>query len=561
MYCSMQFDVWLRALLGSSGIDGPSTANKSSLLDSFLSLDSHPLESVDLHAAPLDIDDWTSEEAFEAALLKKAPIAPSETIRTLLQSNVDSLKHALAKLLKTVSSVDASKFESACAGLLKQSEAERARLQLEIASMKTAIKEASKELFQAEKRRKAAEKQLDKLSIEEAARQSQAAAVSTVALPSPAEAAPTSAAMPPVPPTAVASSDASGSVASSSGGSSAVDEAVVKQYTEKIEALEAQLAVLTKQLEQTDSLRSAAERALNEHISSSKTDSDAAVLALKAAYESRIAALDNQICTLLGDLATSENLATSIESKANEAIESLTSKTQAKIAELEASLDESHKNLSIAAAESQNTTALKNQVTELLVTIETMKSECIALREQRKQHIIATERLEKHLSECRTREAQHAGGDSGRSAREQELEVELEDARAQVNDLILEIETVMETEEKVKAQIISLHQQLADNQKLQRSLVEENASLKHDISTRASKSDEATKKYVFYYLVNAYFDHVLYNNFDFADIESRVFRLWCHSRTLPYRDAERPSSDCTAKSRSCGRLARNFNKK
>jgi chromosome segregation ATPase len=460
----------------------------SSPLEPFLSLDSHPLESIDLHAVPLEIDEWSSQEAFEAALLKKNPISPSEVLVSVLKKNVESLQLGLTKLVNSISSVDAKRFDSACADLLKQSEAERTRLELEIARMKASLKEASKELFHAEKRRKVAEKELDRLTVEEASRQA------------PVAAPPTPSSVPSISskdPTDAVATAASSSTAVSTSPASSADEGMIKQYSEKIDVLGAQLSVLTKQLEQTDGLRSTAEKALSEYITRDRKDSENATAVLRAAYEARIAALDHQLCNLVNDLANSENLAASIESNAHQTIEALTTQTQEKIAELETALDESRKNLSIAQSESDNSVALKNQVAELLTTIESMKSECASLREQRKQQIIASERLEKHLGESRTREAQNSSGGSGeggRSAREQELEVELEDVRAQVNDLILEIETVMETEEKVKAQIISLHQQLADNQKLQRALIEENVSLKHDVSSRVNRADDATKK-------------------------------------------------------------------
>lgn len=479
--------MWLRALLGASGgaQHQSSTGGISSPLEAFLSLEGHPIESVDLHITPLEIDEWSSQEAFEAALLKRSPVSPSDATVSVLRRNIESLQRGLATLLNSVTSVDGKRFESSCAELLRQSEAERSRLELDIVRMKASLKEASKELFLAEKRRKIAEKELDRLAEGEASRQSQVAAATAVTLAS----APSVASKDPT--DAVAALPSKSSIPSGN-----MDEDEAKQNSEKIEMLGAQLSVLTKQLEQTDGLRTAAEKALSEYVARDRKDSENTTTVLKGVYEAKIAALDHQLCSLVNDLANSESLTASIESSAQQTIETLTTHTQAKIAELESSLDDSRKNLSIAQAESQNSVALKNQVTELLVTIESMKSECVALREQRKQQIIASERLEKHLADSRAREAQSTGaaGDCGRSAREQELEVELEDARAQVNDLILEIETVMETEEKVKAQIISLHQQLADNQKLQRALIEENVSLKHDVSSRVNRTDDSAKK-------------------------------------------------------------------
>ena len=82
------------------------------------------------------------------------------------------------------------------------------------------------------------------------------------------------------------------------------------------------------------------------------------------------------------------------------------------------------------------------------------------------------------------------------SGREQDLEAELEDARAQINDLILEIEAVAATEEKSRDQCIRTIREIADLRKLQQDVILENSSLKNTIKVQQEKLRDAENKYV-----------------------------------------------------------------
>lgn len=115
-------------------------------------------------------------------------------------------------------------------------------------------------------------------------------------------------------------------------------------------------------------------------------------------------------------------------------------------------------------------------------TVDSLRAECAALRDQKKKLVSAIERLEQNLSNSRAREAAltvpgSTAGVTSASAREADLEMELEDAKAQMGDLFLEIEAIVNSEEKSRDQCSRILQQMSDNQLLHQSVLEENSKL------------------------------------------------------------------------------------
>ena len=133
--------------------------------------------------------------------------------------------------------------------------------------------------------------------------------------------------------------------------------------------------------------------------------------------------------------------------------------------------------------------------------MDSLRVECNGLREQKKKLVSVIERLEKNLSQSRAREAALGGGSGSGSAadlssREADLEVELEDAKAQMGDLFLEIEAVVNSEEKARDQCARVLQQLADNQQLRQSVLEENGKLTHENRSLKSRLKDAETRSV-----------------------------------------------------------------
>ena len=125
-----------------------------------------------------------------------------------------------------------------------------------------------------------------------------------------------------------------------------------------------------------------------------------------------------------------------------------------------------------------------------------MRVECNALRDQKKKLVAAIERLALHLSQSRAREVA-AGGPLSKEdgvalilARESDITAELEDAKAQMSDLFIEIETVANSEEKTREQCARVQQQMADNRQIQQTALEENLKLQQEARTLKSKLKE-----------------------------------------------------------------------
>lgn len=146
--------------------------------------------------------------------------------------------------------------------------------------------------------------------------------------------------------------------------------------------------------------------------------------------------------------------------------------------------------------------------------MDALRAECATLREQKKKLVMAIERLENNLTQSRSREAQIIGQLRGASnssdasiessgakvdvtkitSREQDLAAELEDAKSQMNDLILEIETVVASEEKSRDQTVRLLQQMSDNQQSQMGFLEQNSMYQSEIRALNVKLSDSESK-------------------------------------------------------------------
>ena len=73
--------------------------------------------------------------------------------------------------------------------------------------------------------------------------------------------------------------------------------------------------------------------------------------------------------------------------------------------------------------------------------------------------------------------------------RARDLQIELDDVRANMDDLILEIEAVSSEERKVADQCTRLLAQMQDSQSMQRGVLEENLRLHHSMGDRYLEDD------------------------------------------------------------------------
>lgn len=126
-----------------------------------------------------------------------------------------------------------------------------------------------------------------------------------------------------------------------------------------------------------------------------------------------------------------------------------------------------------------------------------LRAECSTLRDQKKKLVGVIENLEKNLSQSRAREValEASAGITGVSRREADLEIELEGAKAQMGDLFLEIEAVVDSEEKSREQCTRVLQQMADNQAAQQSVIGENIKLTQENKSLKTKLKDAEQRY------------------------------------------------------------------
>lgn len=154
----------MRTLLSASGgVDAGSSTEgaRDQTVEGFLSLGRHPLvESVDLRPLHMDVDDWSTPEAYSEAVIGKSAAEMSSEFRTLLSDRVLFLQNALEKL-SVAAGIPMSAFNSSCASLLKSSESEKLTLQVELGRLKSSLQEVGQRLFESEKRRRKAERDLD----------------------------------------------------------------------------------------------------------------------------------------------------------------------------------------------------------------------------------------------------------------------------------------------------------------------------------------------------------------------------------------------------------------
>ena len=91
-------------------------------------------------------------------------------------------------------------------------------------------------------------------------------------------------------------------------------------------------------------------------------------------------------------------------------------------------------------------------------------------------------------------QARESGSSTSVPTLETDLASELEDARAQMNDLILEIEAVISTEQKSKDQCGRLLQQILDENKIQSRVMHENSTLHLELKESKASVIESEKK-------------------------------------------------------------------
>lgn len=85
--------------------------------------------------------------------------------------------------------------------------------------------------------------------------------------------------------------------------------------------------------------------------------------------------------------------------------------------------------------------------------------------------------------------------------RAKESQIELDDARASLNDLIAEIESVSAEEVKAREQCARVVRQMNDSQSMQRGVLEENFKLHDQIVELQKKQSEVDSRYVYMYYI------------------------------------------------------------
>ena len=132
--------------------------------------------------------------------------------------------------------------------------------------------------------------------------------------------------------------------------------------------------------------------------------------------------------------------------------------------------------------------------------MDTLRAEGITLRDQKKKLVSAIERLETNLSQSRAREVALCGSGTRTdhfasiSTRESDLAIELDDAKVQMSDLFLEIESVVNSEEKSREQCARVLQQMADSHQTQQSMLEENSLIQHEVKSLRGKLKETEQR-------------------------------------------------------------------
>jgi chromosome segregation ATPase len=546
----LQLDTCVRAIMGASAAaagvgaeEGASSqaaasaASAASAVGPFLALGSHPLmDGAQLSATtPFGVGEWCPAEAYEQAAGRQATAEMSAEIRELLSSRASYLTRALERLSTTSAAISPSLFESTCSSMLKSTESEKLSLQAELARVTASLGDMGRRLFTAEARRRKAEKELDSSAHVLIPAETAAAAAAKAAPGAGVRAGETAAVVSPrAGPGHVCSivEYAAGNGAASRQDQSIVASTAIGTLTSEISALRKEVDVLARQVAEAEGRRSVAERSLNAHLTAppeaaggDSNDGDSSILlAMKHKFTEHILFLQAETAALRARMEASQGALSAVGEGAAAQIESLSAAARGEVAKLTDVCAENDKQIAALEAENEGLRSLRLQAAELSLTVDTLRAECNALREQKRKLVSAIGRLEGSLSQSRAREvalcASSSGsgssGSSGSAApfatvttREGDLAGELEDAKAQMSDLFLEIETVVNSEETSREQCARVLQKMADSQQTQQRVIEENSLLNNEVKSLRTKLKEKDVRFANLQVYNTQQDALL----------------------------------------------------
>ncbi len=516
-------------------------------------MDYHPRDPADEGALPkMDVDEWSTTEDIEKAraiaerVLKRDDAAPSSSSSSSSSSGSKSKKETEAADEEQLSAMDVefggkveetlrghahftlSLLERLCfilsdTGMVEQLpeslgaiadtkalHTETVGLRERITKLSGMILELQSRLFMSEKQKRAAERAVDRATVDRAA-------AGPVTIPTPA---PTPAAT-----TAAPSAENSGAVPPAAAVDSAPPVESAASASANLESdgeMYRKIAILEKQLAESETAKAKAEMTLTERLARPLSQTEAQVADMRRAMEDlrhqgrqRVAALITEGIALQDRVADLEEALLKVEAISQAKCAEITAATEREIQRIDGEKKAAESALCSARAELATTNQLKHQVGDLLSLESTSRSECARLQQLIASLTASQDVLQRHLVATRTREcelekrlaidpqapSEAHGGDkeavrqlalTQAHARARETQVELDDARNQMNDLILEIESVTVEDDKSRVQSDRVLRQMTDSQSMQRGVLDENLQLHDQISELHRKQSEVS---------------------------------------------------------------------
>ena len=554
-HCTLQLDIDVSMLLDGFG-DSEQLAEaggNTELLFRLLhaGMEYHPRDPANESAWPkMDVDEWSASEDIEKAraiaerVLKRSDAAPSSSSSS---SGSKSKKETEAADEEEMSAMDVefggkveetlrghahftlSLLERLCfilsdTGMVEQLpeslgaigdatalHTETTGLRERITKLSGMILELQSRLFISEKQKRAAERAVDRATVDRS--------TAGPAAPAPAPVAATAAAATTHLTTNLERTDSVLTVATvDSAPPVAESVAIAPVDLESDGDMYRKIAILEKQLAESETAKAKAEMTLTERLARPLSQTEAQVADMRRAMEDlrhqgrqRVAALITEGIALQDRVADLEEALLKVEAISQAKCAEITAATEREIQRVDGEKKAAESALHSARAELATTNQLKHQVGELQSLESTARSECTRLQQLIVTLTASQEVLQRHLVSTRTREfelekklaidpqASSGGADKEElrrlaltqaQARAQETQIELDDARNQMNDLILEIESVTVEDGKSREQHDRVLRQMTDSQSMQRGVLDENLHLHDQISELHRKQSE-----------------------------------------------------------------------
>ena len=283
------------------------------------------------------------------------------------------------------------------------------------------------------------------------------------------------------------------------------------------------IAILEKQLAESETAKAKAEMTLTERLARPLSQTEAQVADMRRAMEDlrhqgrqRVAALITEGIALQDRVADLEEALLKVEAISKSKCAEITAATEREIQRIDGEKKAAESALYTARAELAGTNQLKQQVGELQSLESTFRGDCARLQQYVATLTASQEALQRHLATTRIRECElekklaidgqaasdaSSGADSDgirqlaltqAQARARETQLELDNARNQMNDLILEIESVTVEDGKSRVQSERVLRQMTDSQSMQRDVLDENLRLHDQISELYRKQSDVS---------------------------------------------------------------------